>query len=154
MTREVIAIAPGTAVGQIARLLQEHDVSGVPVVASTGELVGIVTESDLIVRNARLHLPSFIQILDARIYLPGERKHYEDELRRMLGTTAKDVMSSPAKHVAPGTAIEDLATMMVEERINPVPVVENGVVVGIVSRSDLVRLMVREEEQSGVDGDA
>lgn len=143
MTTEVITVRPETPVNEVARLMIEHDISGLPVVDEEGSVIGVITELDLVVRNARLHLPTFIQILDAQIYLepPGR---YRERLRHMLGTQAQDIMSSPAVTVSPDTELEDVADLMVRRRVNPVPVVDvHGRPVGIISRSDIVRLMVQ-----------
>ncbi|MER3457442.1 MAG: hypothetical protein C4309_01150, partial [Chloroflexota bacterium] len=123
MTTEVITVQPETPVNEVARLMIEHNISGLPVVDEEGSVIGVITELDLVVRNARLHLPTFIQILDAQIYLetPGR---YRERLRHMLGTQAQDIMSSPAVTVSPDTELEDVADLMVRRRVNPLPVVD------------------------------
>ena len=146
MTSDVITVRRDTPVNDIAKLMGERDISGVPVVDESNHVVGIITELDMIVRNTRLELPAFIQILDlARIPLerPG---HYHDRLRHMLGTQAADIMTENVVTVSPDAQVEDLAEVMVKRRLNPVPIVEHGVLVGIVSRADLIRMMARELE--------
>jgi CBS domain-containing protein len=132
-------------VNDIAKLMHERDIGGVPVVDETSHVVGIVTELDMIVRNTRLEMPAFIQILDGRIPLetPG---HYQKRLRHMLGTSAADIMTEKVITISPDAEVEALAELMVKRRLNPVPVVENGVLVGIVSRADLIRMMAHEFE--------
>ena len=142
MTKDVVIVTPDTEVDQIARLLVDNDISGVPVVDVAGRVVGMVTEGDLIVRNASLHLPHFWQFLDARFYLEPPR-HYEQELRRMLATVAREIMTEPVITVGPDEDVRAAATLMVEQKVNPIPVVENGQLVGVISRSDIVRLMAR-----------
>ena len=146
MTTEVVAVRRDTSVNDIAKLMGERDISGIPVVDESNHVVGIVTELDMIVRNTRLELPVFIQILDlARIPLemPG---HYRDRLRHMLGAQAADIMTEQVTAIGPEAEAQDLAELMVKRRLNPVPVVENDVLVGIVSRADLIRMMARELE--------
>jgi len=146
MTTEVVTVRRDTSVHDIAKLMGERDISGIPVVDESNHVVGIVTELDMIVRNTRLELPAFIQILDlARIPLemPG---HYRDRLRHMLGARAADIMTEQVMAIGPEAEAQDLAELMVKRRLNPVPVVENGVLVGIVSRADLIRMMAREPE--------
>ena len=146
MTTEVVSVRRDTSVNDIAKLMRERDISGIPVVDESNHVVGIVTELDMIVRNTRLELPAFIQILDlARIplELPG---HYRDRLRHMLGAQAADIMTEQVITISPEAEVQDLAELMVKRRFNPVPVVENGVLVGIVSRADLIRMMARELE--------
>ena len=146
MTRNVTTVGPDTAVSQIAHLMSNNDIGGLPVV-DAGKVIGVVTELDLIVRNTRFKMPAFFSILDMMIYLETPQ-HYQERLTHMLGTTAKEIMSKPAKVIAPNATIEELAELMVGRRMNPIPVVENGQLVGIVSRSDIVRLLAQEFENS------
>ena len=143
MATDVVTVRRDTSVNDIARLMSERDISGIPVVDDVHHVVGIVTELDMIVRNTRLEMPAFIQILDGRIPLetPG---HYRKRLQHMLGTHAADIMTAEVVTIGPDDAVEDLAELMVKRRLNPVPVVENGVLVGIVSRADLIRMMAHE----------
>jgi CBS domain-containing protein len=145
MTTEVVTVRRDTPVNDIARLMSESDISGIPVVDEARHVVGIVTELDMIVRNTRLEMPAFIQILDGRIPLetPG---HYQKRLRHILGTQAADIMTEQVVTVGPDAEVQDLAGLMVKRRLNPVPVVEHDVLVGIVSRADLVRMMAHKFE--------
>jgi CBS domain-containing protein len=147
MTREVVAADPDTTVNLVARLMADKAISGVPVVEDE-RVVGIVTELDLIVRNTRLEPPAFFQLLDARIPLetPG---HYRERLRHMLGTLARDVMTEKVVTVGPDEDLEALAELMVKQRVNPVPVVEDGRLVGIVARSDIIAMMARDIDATG-----
>jgi CBS domain-containing protein len=143
MAADVVTVRRDTSVNDIARLMSERDISGIPVVDDAHHVVGIVTELDVIVRNTRLEMPAFIQILDGRIPLetPG---HYRKRLQHMLGTHAADIMTAEVVAIGPDDTVEDLAELMVKRRLNPVPVVENGILVGIVSRADLIRMMAHE----------
>jgi CBS domain-containing protein len=143
MTRDVISVRRETSVNEVAKLMHRNGVSGVPVLAEGGEVAGIVTELDLIVRNGRLEMPVFLQVFDANIplELPG---HLRARLRHVLGTRAEDVMTSSVHCVDPDTEVEDLVKLMVDRGSNPVPVVENGRLAGIVSRSDIIRMMAAE----------
>jgi len=144
MTTEVVAADPDTSVNFVARLMAGKDISGVPVV-DDGKLVGIVTELDLIVRNTRLKPPAFFALLDARIPLETPA-HYQERLRHMLGTLARDVMTENVVTIGPDEELETLAEIMVNRRVNPLPVVEDGALVGIVSRSDIIAIMARDLE--------
>ena len=143
MSAQVVTVRRDTSVNDIAKLMSERDISGIPVVDDAHHVIGIVTELDMIVRNTRLEMPAFIQILDGRVPLemPG---HYRKRLLHMLGTHAADIMTREVVTVSPDAEVQDLAETMVKRRFNPVPVVENGVLVGIVSRADLIRMMAHE----------
>ena len=148
MTSEVVFVSPDAPVSRIARLMQEKAISGIPVVDEERHVVGMVTDLDLIVRNTRLEPPAFFQILDGRIPLetPG---HYQKRIQHMLGTHARDVMTEGIVSIGPEQEIEALAALMVKRGANPVPVVEAGVLVGVVSRADVIRLMAREDDWAG-----
>lgn len=148
MTSEVVFVSRDAPVSRIARLMQDKAVSGIPVLDEDRHVVGMVTDLDLIVRNTRLEPPAFFQILDGRIPLetPG---HYRKRIQHMLGTHARDVMTEGVVTIGPDEEIEVLADLMVKRRVNPVPVVEAGVLVGVVSRADVIRLMAREDDRPG-----
>ena len=146
MTTDVVTVRRDASVNDIAKLMSERGITGIPVVDEARHVVGIVTELDMIVRNTRLEMPAFIQILDlARIPLemPG---HYRHRLQHILGARAADIMTEEVATVKPDDEVQDLAELMVKRRFNPVPVVEKDVLVGIVSRADLVRMMAHELE--------
>jgi CBS domain-containing protein len=146
MTKEVLTVKPNASVNEVARLMGARDVSGVPVVDDEGRVVGIITELDLIVRNTRLEMPRFIEVLDwGRIPLerPG---HAQERLKHILGTEARDVMTPKVVMIEQDAEVEELAELMVKRRVNPVPVVENERLVGIVSRADLIDMMAAELE--------
>ncbi|MCG6921144.1 MAG: CBS domain-containing protein [Acidobacteria bacterium] len=147
MVSEVVVAHPDTSVNLVARLMAGRDISGIPVVEDD-RVIGIVTELDLIVRNTRLEPPAFFAILDARIPLetPGQ---YRERLQHMLGTLVRDVMTEKVVTIGPDEELEALAELMVKRRVNPVPVVEGERLVGIVSRSDIIRMMARDLESTG-----
>jgi CBS domain-containing protein len=149
MTSPVFTVSPETPVAQIARLLREKHISGVPVIDDTGQVVGIVTEIDLIKRHARVHFPIYLPFLDSLIFLESPRRYLED-VHRALGATAQDIMTQSVRTAAPETDVEDIATLMVEERANPIPILdESGALAGIVSHTDIVRLV--EQAEAGGD---
>jgi len=143
MTRDVVMVHRDATVPEMARLMGTHHISGLPVVDDQGVLIGIVTELDMMLRNANLHVPRYLRVLDVLIPLENPRE-FDEEIRRALGTTAADLMTPDVKTVESSTDLADLATLMVDKRVNPVPVVDGGRMVGIVSRSDFVNLMAQD----------
>jgi CBS-domain-containing membrane protein len=145
MTQEVITVRRDARVAAIARLFRKHAVSGLPVVDDKGAVVGIITEKDLIARHARPHFPHYVRLLDSVIYLERP-KRYEDSMRHILATTAGELMTAPVRTVGPDTDVQDLAALMVEEGVNPVPVLdEEGRMIGIVSRTDVLNMIEQAE---------
>ena len=138
------AVGPDTRVGDVARLLLERHLSGVPVVSPAGELVGLVTQADLVARHARVHFPVYLSVLGSAIPLTGQR-HFEEDLRHVAGRTAADVMTRDPDTVREDTPLEDVATRLAEEGSDPVVVTRGRRVAGLITRADLVRLVAIEE---------
>jgi CBS domain-containing protein len=145
MTRDVITARPDTTVIAVAHIFRDNAISGMPVVDHEGKVVGIITEVDLIARHARPHFPAYIAFLDSIIYLESTRR-YRESMRHILATKADELMTTPVVTVGPDMDVQDLATLMVERRVNPVPVVEDeDRLVGIVSHTDLLELLLKAE---------
>jgi CBS domain-containing protein len=138
MTREVITVQPETTVQQLAQLFALHRISGAPVIDQEGLVVGIVTESDLIDQNKKVHIPTVISILDSFFYLENPDK-MEQEMRKMAGSTVADIFTSPAVTVEENTPIDEIATIMSEKNIHTLPVVEDGRLKGIIGKKDIIK---------------
>lgn len=138
MTTDVITVSTSDSVEQCAKLLQEHNISGLPVLDESGKVAGIVTEGDLIRRASRIKAPGYLEILGGLIYL-GSPKKFVDELQRAMSLEAGQLMTKDVISVKPGEEIEKAATLMVEEGISRLPVLDaDGKLVGIVSRRDIM----------------
>ncbi len=147
MTTDVVTVSPETRVPDVAKVLWEHNISGVPVVKDR-KVLGMITEFDMISRDTEYQAPLYVPFLDAYFRLPGSV--HEDQLRRILAITAADLMTAPALTVHPDATVQEVVTLMYKRRANPVPVVnDQNELIGIVSRSDVIHLMVDEEEQYG-----
>lgn len=142
-----ITVSADAPVGTVARLMLEHDLSGLPVLDAEGGLVGIVTERDIVAKHARVHTPLYLSILGSVIPIGAHRT--DEELRRALAVTAGELMEESPLSVHPDDLVDDIASLMVEEDQNPIPVVQDGELVGVISHSDIIRLLLLEEE----DGD-
>lgn len=157
MRHKVPVVAPDDTVGTVAAILAMSEVPGVLVV-DDGELLGIITESDIVTRKAEVDAPETVSFLGGyfqagHFKLPWNRDTHDDltdfdhEVRRVLATTARELMTSPVVNIDKDAAISDLATIMIEHNVNPVPVVsDDNKVIGIVSRKDLVKLIATESE--------
>jgi CBS domain-containing protein len=95
------------------------------------------------VKESRLHWPTVVAILGASIEL--KPRGFDESLEKALGSKVSDVMSRPAIVVEASATVEDAATLMSDERIARLPVVEDGRLVGIVSRVDILRGMISAE---------
>ena len=144
MRSEVPVATPRTTIAELARLMVEYRVPGLPVV-DEGMLVGIVTEADLIQREATVDIPSIVTFLDA-VIVADAGTPFEEELRRVAATTAEELMTSPVISIRDFATVSELATLMLQQRINPIPVVnDERQIVGLATRSGLIELIARLE---------
>lgn len=140
MTTDVVTVTKETTVLELAGLFANRHLSSLPVLDQNGELIGIVTETDLVEQDKNLHIPTVISIFDWVIYLESDKK-FEKELKKMTGRVVGDIYSSELLTVLPDTSIADVADLLSSRKINALPVVEGKRLVGIVSRIDLIRSM-------------
>ncbi len=142
MHTEVVTIGPDATVRELAGLLAAHEISGVPVVDDEGALVGVVTEGDVILQDAELHFPHYLQFLDSIIYLESVRK-FEERFRKTFGNKVADVMSAEVVTVTPEATIHEVTTLMADNEVNRLPVLEGDRLVGIITRGDVVRAIAK-----------
>lgn len=137
MTTDVITINEDASLKELADLLVKKKISGVPVVNAEGKVVGMVSEADLIVQDARLHFPRYIQFLDSVIYLES-LSHFEEELKKTVATKVKDIMTTHVDKVSSDDTMETVATLMVDKKRNRIPIFDGDKLVGIITRADIV----------------
>ena len=142
MTKEVVTVTPQTGVRELAALLLARNISGAPVVDEAGKVLGVVTESDLVFRNKKVHLPTAVAILDAFVFLESPGK-MEQELKKMAGSKVGDICSQRLISVRPDTELEELATLMAEQQVHTLPVLEGEQLVGVIGKADIIRTIAQ-----------
>jgi CBS domain-containing protein len=145
MTRDPVTVAPGASIADAAQLMLDRHISGLPVKAGDGALVGVVTEGDLLRRaetGTARRRPRWLEFLVGPGRLAGD---YVDTHGRKVG----EVMTAQVVSVAPNAPLDSVVTLMEQRHIKRVPVVAKGRLVGIVSRADLVRALLDSLKQSG-----
>jgi CBS domain-containing protein len=138
MTRDVLTVAAGTPLKEVAALLAANHISGVPVADPDGTVLGVVSEADILCKEEGFP-PN-----------PGRvsgwlLRRMDGELDKIGARRAADAMTAPALTVRPAQQVSEVARLMVGHRINRLPVVADGRLVGIVSRADLVRAFNRPD---------
>ncbi len=148
MTPEVISVHPESSVRQIARLLLHHGVSAVPVIDDNDQLVGMVSEGDLIERPeiGGHRAPWWLGLIDCAEL--GAAEYVKSH-----GKQARDVMTDHVITVAPETPVSEIAALLQENQIKRVPVVKDGGVIGIVSRADLLHAIAMAPQDQTAAGD-
>lgn len=138
MTRDVLSVPPEARLGEVAAALATRGISGAPVVDEEGRVVGVISEADILVKE-RGPDPRRSGLL-TRLF------ETDTELEQKLAArTAGEAMTSPPVVIESGHSIHEAAVRMVDERVNRLPVLEDGTLVGIVTRGDLVRAFARSD---------
>jgi CBS domain-containing protein len=143
MTHQVITVSPEENVDQVTRLLVENKISGIPVVDSENHLAGIVTEKDLMVKAKELKVPFYLTVFDSIIYLENPNK-FKEEIRKYTAHKVKDVMTTKVITAEEDTPVSDIVELLTEHNINRVPIVRRNKVIGIVTRNDVLKALVRK----------
>ncbi|MCL4417136.1 MAG: CBS domain-containing protein [Actinobacteria bacterium] len=142
MNKKVITIKKNASIKELSELLVDNKISGVPVLDENDDLAGIVSEGDIIVQNSDLHFPRYFKLLDAIIYLESLNK-FKRSLEKHLATKVEDIMTVKVKTVDEETPVNEIADIMLDNRVNRLPVMDkNNKLVGIITRSDIVKSMV------------
>ena len=153
MQTNVPTVAPDDSVSVIANMMATARLNGVPVVEN-GQMIGIITDSDIIAREADVDAPMPVAFLDA-IFMADAGRSFDEEIRHALAINARQLMTSPVVSIRDTATLTHIATLMIDEGVNPVPVLDDGNnLVGIVSRADLVRVIAQLESQDLADDDA
>jgi CBS domain-containing protein len=145
MTAPVITARPETSVRDLAALMTSHHISGLPIVTSEGELVGIVTEGDLLYKEIMpkpAEPPTLVRRLPIRAVIEAE-----SHVRKAEGVRAFELMTTPVVTVTEAASVHEIASVMVRYGINRLPVLRTGRLVGIVSRADVLKAFRRPDAE-------
>lgn len=134
---EALTVVPDRSVRDLAKLLLERGLDGACVIENA-RLVGVVTTMDLVFQEKQVHLPSILSFMDFAIPLepPGRLRA---ELDKIAGTAVEQIMSREPVTVAPDRLVSEVARMMVDEHLTIVPVVQDGELLGMITKQALLR---------------
>lgn len=133
-------LGPDETVEAAIKLFAESDISGAPVVDG-GRLVGIVTEGDLIFRDADIKAPGFLDILGGLIPL-GSWDEYRKEALKSAGVTVDEVMTRELITIPPDASLTEASTIMADKRVKILPIAEGNMLHGVITRMDILTLHV------------
>jgi|SRR5450756_192524 len=151
MTPDPITVLPETPVTDVARVMIKNGIGGVPVVNKEGDLLGIITESDLIVQDTDVKFPSFVHFLDGYVFVPGSIHRFEEKFLKAVAATAEDLMTADIITVDADDPVEDTATLMSKKRLKRFPVISEGQLVGIITMRDIVKLISKDIPVEGTE---
>jgi CBS domain-containing protein len=143
MTTEIITVKKDTSLKELAGLLYDNHINGVPVVDDDGALIGIICEVDLIRKDKKLHIPTVVTLFDAVFYLERPKK-FEDELKRINATTVEDLYTKEVITVNKDTPVEEIAALMTDKKVYTIPVMDDDLLVGVIGKADLIRALADE----------
>ena len=145
MDPEPVTVQPHTPVEDVIRLMRDHEQNGLPVVNDSGRCVGIVTEADLVLsgEEADLHLPHYVQLFGGLIFLES-LSHFEERLRKAAASKARDLMTEDPVTIEASADVRDAARLIADRGHNRLPVTEDGRLVGVVTRADVLGALTRE----------
>lgn len=145
MSQDPIVVKPEMPLKEAIQILAERRISGLPVVNDQGKLVGIVSETDLMWQESGVTPPAYIMVLDSVIFLENPAR-YEQEIHKALGETVGEIMSKDSlTTITPEKPLSAAARLMNDRNIHRLPVLdENGKLVGILTRGDIIRAMANE----------
>jgi len=141
MTQKVITVDKETPVAELARILTNHNISGVPVLDDNDRVFAVVTESDLIDQSKKLHIPTVVTILDSVFYLENPDK-MEAEMKKIAGTSVAEICSGVPKTISLDTRLDEIATIMAEDNVHTLPVLDDEKLVGIIGKKDIIKTLI------------
>jgi CBS domain-containing protein len=141
MTTDVTTVKKETTLKELATILYENHINGVPVVDDDEKLIGIICESDLIRKDRKLHIPTVVALFDWVFYLESP-KRMEKEIQRINATTVEELYVKEVTTVDEKTPVDDIATIMTEKKVYTIPVMDGDRIVGVIGKGDLLRTLV------------
>lgn len=138
MIKDVISAKGTDPLSEVAKIFVEKNISGMPVVDENNKVIGIISEGDLVYQQKPLAQPMFINFFDGILQI--DRKDFWEELSKMAAYEVNQLMSKQVITAHENTAINEIASLMINKKINRVPIVDDdGCLVGLITRQDIIR---------------
>jgi CBS domain-containing protein len=138
MTVQPVTTSPSASVEAAVKTMEEHQISGLPVVDEGNRVVGILSEGDLLIRESPMKQPLYMTLLGSIIYFESPTQFHQ-HIKKSLGMLVQDVMTGKPITIHPEASLSDAAEVMLEKKVNRLPVVDaEQKLVGILTRHDLV----------------
>jgi len=141
MTTDCITLTPETDIATAAKTLLDNKINGAPVI-DEGKVVGILCQSDLVAQQKKITLPSFFTLLDG-VFPISSHEELEKEMSKISALTVAEAMTPTPTFISPATKIDDIATMMANEKLYTLPVIEDEALVGVVGKEDVLKTLLQ-----------
>jgi CBS domain-containing protein len=141
MTTPVITLTPETDIAQAAKMLLENGINGAPVIDNDNNVLGILCQSDLVAQQKRIPMPTIFTLLDGYFTL-GSTKQIDKQVRKIAALTVSEAMTPNPVSVKPDTSLETIAGLMVDSNFHTLPVVDQGRLVGIIGKQDVLKTLL------------
>ncbi len=146
MNKYPITVTPEATIQDVANLLVKHNLTSIPVVDEESNLLGIISEGDLLYKKVRPHAPHYVNVLGASIYYGGMGE-YNEQFKKLLAGKVEELMTEDVILGYPDTDVEELVSVMVEKHLKVVPIVKGKQLVGLLSRHNIMKLIAEEQSR-------
>jgi CBS domain-containing protein len=146
MQTDVPVVHPEDTVETVLQVMRRHELPGVPVVNSSGRCIGIITDADLVLseESGDLHLPHYFELFGGVVFLEPLRR-FEERLRKAFSSNARDLMTEDPVTIDADESVARAARVIAERKHNRLPVIDDGRLVGVVTRVDVLDALTRDE---------
>ncbi len=143
METDFLTVKGDMELESLAKIFVETQKDYAIVVDDRGEVVGVVTETDLIFHEKKLHIPTVFTLFDSMIFLESLAR-FKEELKKVGATRVEDIMTSEVSFIEQTSTVKDAATIMLEKDIHHLPVVTDKKPVGVVTKKGLIKAFLKE----------
>ncbi|TLS74772.1 CBS domain-containing protein [Mariprofundus erugo] len=140
MNAEPPCCLPGLNIHELAQRFADENITGLLVVDEDQSLIGVVTETDLIDQQKNLHVPTAVALFD--MVIPMGESQFEEELTRLKAITAGELASVDVKTVGPDVELSEIASIMGDNSVHHLPVLDGDVVIGLICKHDVIKALV------------
>ena len=144
MTKQVITVTPETDISEAAEIMLEKHLNGLPVTDEKNQLLGIICQADLVTTQRSLAIPSMFRFMGNHFSLSAA-KEMSREMDKISAIKVKDAMSLEIITISPDSSIKEIANIMADKKLYSLPVVDEGRLVGIVGKEDVLKSLISEK---------
>ena len=143
MEKNFVTAKPDASVFELVNLFVKNKITSIPIVDEEDNLIGIVTDADLLYKKVKPHVPHYVNLLGASIYYSGISS-YDRGFKKLMAGTARELMTKDVIIAAGDAPVEQIAGVMVAEHLKVIPIVTDKKVIGVVTRGNILDELYRD----------